>query len=206
MALYHDAHASDDLLERYAMGHATPQECEKIEEHLLICARCQQALASTADYVGAMRAAAIQLRQEEKQPRQPLLAPIWRPLQPAWSLALAALLVCLIGGMTWYSRHTITAPAVVVLESMRGPTNSNSAPSGTPLTLLLDLTGLPPAAQYNLEIVDDSGHPVFESTAIASGRTARATVPARLSTGDYYVRLYAPGRQLLREFSLHAGD
>jgi hypothetical protein len=51
-------HIAEDLLEQYAMGNLVEPEVELLEEHLLICAACQDRFQATDDYVTAMRAAA----------------------------------------------------------------------------------------------------------------------------------------------------
>jgi anti-sigma factor RsiW len=51
-------HIPEDSLEQYAMGAFPEPEAGPLEEHLLICAGCQDRLQATDDYVAAMRAAA----------------------------------------------------------------------------------------------------------------------------------------------------
>jgi len=51
-------HIPEDSLEQYATGALSEPEVGPLEEHLLICAACQDRLQATDDYVVAMRAAA----------------------------------------------------------------------------------------------------------------------------------------------------
>jgi len=51
-------HILEDRLEQYAMGALPEPEAGPLEEHLLICATCQDRLQATDDYVVAMNAAA----------------------------------------------------------------------------------------------------------------------------------------------------
>jgi hypothetical protein len=51
-------HILEDSLEQYAMGAFPEPEAGPLEEHLLMCATCQERLQATDDYVAAMRAAA----------------------------------------------------------------------------------------------------------------------------------------------------
>jgi hypothetical protein len=51
-------HIAEDSLEQYAMGAVPEPEVAPLEEHLLICAACQDRLQAADDYVAAMRAAA----------------------------------------------------------------------------------------------------------------------------------------------------
>jgi len=47
----------DDLLERYAMGRLSPEECDSFEEHLLICPICQERLGAVEEFIVTIRAA-----------------------------------------------------------------------------------------------------------------------------------------------------
>lgn len=51
-------HADGEELEQYCLGWLSQPECESLEEHLLICASCQDRLAETELYIRAMRDAA----------------------------------------------------------------------------------------------------------------------------------------------------
>jgi hypothetical protein len=97
---------------------------------------------------------------------------------------------------------------MVLLESTRGTESSpdSSTPGGKPFLLVLDLTDLQPLAQYRVQIVDDAGHPVFQSSAAPDHNRLRTTVARGLRGGIYYVRLYAPGQELLREYGLKVLD
>ena len=59
-------HISEDDLERYAMRSLPARDSERLEEHLLICHRCQDRLRETDEYVAAMKAAAGKIRQEDQ--------------------------------------------------------------------------------------------------------------------------------------------
>jgi len=50
MQLGHGRHASDQALEQYSTGCLDTQQLQEFEEHLLICARCQDSLAFTDAY------------------------------------------------------------------------------------------------------------------------------------------------------------
>jgi anti-sigma factor RsiW len=51
------SHFPEDLLERYAMGKLSTEECVPLEEHLLICPACQTSLVAAEDYIRVARAA-----------------------------------------------------------------------------------------------------------------------------------------------------
>jgi hypothetical protein len=62
-------HVSGDDLERYSMLTVEEPEMGRIEEHLLVCARCRNRLHDTDEYVAAMTAAAAESERGRK--RQP---------------------------------------------------------------------------------------------------------------------------------------
>jgi hypothetical protein len=62
-----------------------------------------------------------------------------------------------------------------------------------------DLTGLVEAPSYRLEIVDQNGRPVRQ--AALQGVQNGVRTP-RLGAGLYFVRVYLPGGELLREYGL----
>ena len=52
-----EVHPSSDELEAYSLGLSSDTDLEKVEEHLLICERCQNELALTDQYIRAMKVA-----------------------------------------------------------------------------------------------------------------------------------------------------
>lgn len=57
-----DRHYSSQVLEEYAMGIRSEKDSTALEEHLLICAMCQNLLADADEYIQAMKAAAVAAR------------------------------------------------------------------------------------------------------------------------------------------------
>ncbi len=51
------SHFLEDVLERYAMGRLSIEECVPLEEHLLICPACQTSLVAAEEYIRVARAA-----------------------------------------------------------------------------------------------------------------------------------------------------
>jgi anti-sigma factor RsiW len=51
-------HVSEEVLERYAMGHTSNDETAMLEEHLLICNTCQYKLQSLDEYLAVTKEAA----------------------------------------------------------------------------------------------------------------------------------------------------
>jgi hypothetical protein len=58
-------HISDHDLERYYLGMVKDEaELASLEEHLLACPACVERAESTQDYVGALRAAPVTIRED----------------------------------------------------------------------------------------------------------------------------------------------
>jgi hypothetical protein len=194
-------HPEETELEQYSMGALVEARLEVFEEHLLACNSCQDRLLEMEAYVNAMRSASPKVREAP----QPYWAAVFQWPRPAWVATFALSAVVLAAARIW-----IVAPsshpemASVVLRSSRGIEGlaTTKAPAGKPLSLTVDLTELPALASYRLEIVERTGRQVWEAVASpADGKIIQATTNG-LAAGQYYVRLYAPGGELLREFSL----
>jgi anti-sigma factor RsiW len=69
MATKVDPHIAGETLEKYSLGALSARPAARVEEHLLICARCRRRLAASDAYVAAMRLAAAKLRRAERKPR-----------------------------------------------------------------------------------------------------------------------------------------
>ena len=67
-----DQHISEEVLEEYALGMQSNQDCKPLEEHLLICSACQDLLAATDEYIRVAKAAAALTR----RPTNPLPKPV----------------------------------------------------------------------------------------------------------------------------------
>jgi hypothetical protein len=162
-----------------------------VEEHLLVCADCQQRLAETEAYLRAMRRAAARARAKERRP-------VWKLMwvRPVWAFAAVVLVLAAGAGIEWRGRGAGTE---IALEATRGP-EAQAAPAGAPLRLSLDATGLPEAAAYRVEVVDEAGREAFAGRGQRNGARIAAAVPKGLCAGRYFIRVYGQG--LLREYGL----
>ena len=190
-------HASDDLLERYAMGRSPAPEMAAFEEHLLACESCQDRLALQDNFRQGVRARGAVLQ-------QPCTAVWWRFPKLAWAAGLVAAGLAVFAGFEWQSvRRAPGTPAVILLQTTRGTEDPTpAAPAGRPLTVVLDLTGLQQFSEYKLEIVRAAGRPVFQANRAPQGNKLQATLSRGLAAGAYFVRVYTPTRELLREYAL----
>jgi hypothetical protein len=98
-------------------------------------------------------------------------------------------------------RTSNQAPVPVNLQTMRGTANLATAPSRRPLRLDLDLTGLAASPSYQIQLVDQVGKSVWQSTFKSEGATAAVNIPAQ-KRGSYFVRLALPTGETIREYSL----
>jgi len=195
-------HATDEVLERYAMDCLAGPQLAEFEEHLLVCNTCQDRLAREDIIRQRVRDGAAAL---ERSP-----APVrWQWPRLAWAAGLVAAGLLVFAGSAWqFQRRSSAAPAVILLQTTRGTDDPPLSPAlaGRPLTLVLDLTELQQSSEYTLEIVDAGGRPAFQSHASPQKDKLQVTVTRGLAGGVYFVRLYTPARELLREYALTVRD
>jgi len=202
MQLGPNEHISEESLESYTLGSLNEPLVADLEEHLLLCAACQEKLREIDGYVAAMRGAAARLDREDESRKT-----FWTWVSGAltvrrlsWALALMAL--TLVGLAVRLSlRAPVVSPFALVLETSRG-SELQHAPAQRPLDLSLDITALPALPSYQLETVDARGTIQAQSSAKASEGRVKASIEKGLRSGSYFVRLYSPSRELLREYGL----
>ncbi|MCS7315333.1 MAG: hypothetical protein RMI94_08940 [Bryobacterales bacterium] len=209
MAHHTESHPSEEALEEYALGLLPEEQVAELEEHLLLCAVCQDRLRQADDFIAAMREAAR--RWQQSPPPRWRLA--WGTLQrwfevPAmpWAAAAAAVLVLvLLLPRLLEPRGRSTEPLTVLLRATRAlePGAFAQAPAHRPLQLAWDPAGLGPEECCRVEVVDARGRTLVEIRVRQQQEGARAIVGG-LQPGTYWVRLYGlqPGDALLREFGL----
>ncbi len=194
-------HPNEEILEEYVLHRLPEALAAPIEEHLLICHRCQDAVAATNQFVAAMKVAA-------SQP-----APWWNvlpnlanvaSLASRTNLAPVIALVILALVVVWKYPQETSAPVAVSLSSLRGPSPLAPAPAGKLLRLSIDLPDLAPGREYRAEVVDAAGSPVWKGAVSDINGKLVATMPRPLGKGVYWVRLYGADSELLREFGISA--
>jgi len=190
-------HPTSDTIECYSMGWLQGQELEEIEEHLLVCKDCQSRVEAEDAFTQGIRFAGRALTQPPSAARRPLVLG-WR-----WGYvaAAAALLILILAGSRWPPLRQAGPPAIVVLESTRGA-QTRTVAARQPLILVMDVTGLPQLAEYELEVVDASGQAIFQALGTRQNNQVRGKLAHGLPRGAYFARLYARGGDMLREFAL----
>lgn len=189
-----DHHVDAEDLERYSIGSSSPADSTRIEEHLLICEGCQDRLQETDDYVLAMQKAARQWQRDESVAKRSE----WR--FPAWFPPLAAVTCGLL--LVVSAARLVRQPVPVVavsLSALRSNGAGTGAPAGRQLILHPDLTGLTARSSYRVEIVDQTGRGMRQATL---GPTQAGVAVPGLDAGQYFVRVYLPEGELLREYGL----
>jgi hypothetical protein len=190
LTLISNDHPDEDVFENYLFHRLGDEVAAKLEEHLLICEKCGDALSQTEEYVRLMRAGTAAYVAENGNPRG---AGSVREHGLRWNAAAAAilLLTCLTGLLSW--RTPAGEPKLVELTAYRGV--ASQAPAGQPLDLKIDLTDAPPASGYRVEVVDSTGRRIW-----FGGTPAR--LAKGLSRGVYWVRLSTETGEPVREFGL----
>jgi hypothetical protein len=199
--MYPDCHVNEEEIERYSLEAMPEEAIAPFEEHLLICPSCQHRLAQTDVYVSAMRQASARLRAMPLKRGLPWLR------FPRLVPAVAGLAMVMVAAGLWLGRVDVgeAHPFTVDLTATRGAAAGATAPAGRWLLLRLDLANLPASPGYRLEMVDRSGNRVWQATVPARGPKADFKVPGT-HPGVYFVRLYRPPGELLREYGVEVQD
>jgi len=203
MPLETNGHASEESLESYAMGSLEEPGLGELEEHLLICSGCQERLNEIDMYHAAMKTAAAQLEKndESRKNLRTRISGAWTFRRTGWAMALIALILCGLAARMWLRPAAAGPEVALALETSRGA-DIRHAPAGRPLALSLDIKGLPAYAAYQVETVDAEGQVQAQSTAAVAEGRVNSRLDKGLRPGTYFVRLYTPARELLREYGL----
>src|SRR5271157_2451662 len=181
-------HMDAEEIEKYSMGDIPEELSARFEEHLLLCAACRNRVKESDDYVRSMQLAGGKIRGQPSGGGRSAWTPRWIAI-----FAVAALIAAV--GIFGLSRGARNPAFAVSLAAMRGSEPMAKVPAGAPLVLNPDLTGLPVSVSYRVEVVDAVGNTVWR------GAFPVAKVPPRRA-GIYFVRIYAGGGELLREYGL----
>jgi hypothetical protein len=208
-------HPAEDLLEEYAFQRLAQEQVAPIEEHLLVCSSCQEALAEIDEYLLLMKRGTAQIAVSPAREPQRSWWPRWMPnpmpsFAPGWvhnwAWTAAGALACLAAAIFLSHRPTEPvplAPVPIALVSLRG-SETITAPPGAPLELQLEPGDSSSATDYRVEIVTAAGKRVWNGAAklkppssgggLANGKLEAAKlevdVTRGLGKGLYWVRLY----------------
>jgi hypothetical protein len=196
-------HESDDLLELYALDRLSEPDVARVEEHLLACGACNERLDRVASFAFSVREV-LHDNPAGAERIEPLWG-IWASRFRAWwalpswgwRMAWGGVLICLLGaGMVLFRGSNPVLPtATLQLTAVRG--GLETAPPALEYDLTLrDLPASP--ATLNVGVVDESGAPVW------TGSTEGGLVKVRrpLTSGVYFIRVFAADGSLLHEYGL----
>lgn len=202
-----EKHPPEEQLEEYSRGTLSAEEAERLEEHLLVCARCQDRLSELDAFVDATRQAAVKVRAEPPSALEDGLRGLGRiAAKPPVAVVLVAAFIAAVALTPRLWRSPVAAEVFPIrLEAVRGPGPlAAHVPAGRPLALTLDLAGVSGSPSYRVEIVDAEGAPKLERIVPGNGRDAVNITGVRLPAGRYWVRVYEPTGGLLREYGIAA--
>jgi hypothetical protein len=96
------------------------------------------------------------------------------------------------------------APAIVTMQSLRGPESPARVEAGRPAILVFDIETAT-SGSYEARVVDLSGNEIQKPR--TASQDGRLTVPLEgLSKGSYWVRVYRAGESdPIAEYGLQAG-
>jgi hypothetical protein len=190
-------HLEEEVLDRYAMGTLPEESIPGVEEHILSCQYCQARLVETDEFLIHFRAAAAQIDAHRDVSWQRF----FRLRRPVWAIpaVIAAALALLIVS----PRHAKPQPAVLLLQSLRGPESRAVMSSERPYIMVFDLFVDSAQTDYEVEVVDDVGKVILEAQAqLAQNRLT--VLVNKLKPGVYWVRVYRKQavRELMEEYGL----
>lgn len=208
--------ADDDQLDAYVLGTLPRSRIAAFEEHLFLCASCQDRLALTEQFVHSMRRVAPRLRQELTEKKEPpfqvtpwidrLVATLagtlaYRPT----AVAVVAVAVLMMAG-PWLRQRMASSgggePVLVELESFRGTAGTGRAPASHPLLFSIRAADVPASPGYQLEMVDSRGVRRSKTSLTRDNGRLQVLLGGQTEPGHYFLRLLSADGSLLREYSL----
>ncbi len=183
------------------MGTLPDAAIPPVEEHLLCCSSCQSRLVEADDFLVHFRAAATQVELQT--------ATFWQRLLNAqrfvWggsAVVAAGLVLLMVSGEPRLSK---AQPAMVLMQSLRGPEEQAQIAKGSPSLLIFDVAIPATHPSYDVEVVDTAGKQILKGQGIV--KEDRLAFPIqRLAPAAYWVRIYQkqPARTLVAEYGLEA--
>jgi hypothetical protein len=194
-----ELHNSDELLDQYALGTLSEEVLAGVEEHLLICEACQSRLEASDEFAMLFRAAAVQ--PDARSRRRWRL--FWNHRATSWTVAAAAVVAILLLVVGPF-RKPPTAPATVVMQSLRGPDAPAQVTAGRPALLVFDIVPTAGVNEYEARIVNPVGVEIL-APKVSSKDGRLAVLVDRLPPGSYWVRVFrTDNREPIAEYGLRA--
>ena len=196
-------HPDDLVLESYCMNKLDGDPLDVFEDHLLVCAECQNRVTDADSFLRGMRSALAAPIPVLSASRWDLRQYFQMPV-PVWATAAVAA-AGIVGVVATHQLNPRAAPLAVALSANRGG-SMPTAKAGSALDLDLDTRDLAPSPENRIQIVNSDGNEVWSGPA-SSVQTGHihAIVKARLTPGQYYVRI-ADSAGVHREYALRLGN
>jgi hypothetical protein len=210
-------HQTEEQLELYALGRLPEAGVAAVEEHLLVCASCQEKLDEVEAFALAMREGIA--AEPDAGEQTDWFAWLRRP-PSAWAIGFAAILLA-AGLYLSLSRSRVAPLASLQLTAMRGDIPSVAPARETDITLNLEadaesngagashaapqISGSDPAPPpvspaFEMEVVDSTGGTVVKKAPVG-GDAVTLGIKKQLAQDTYFVRLYGSGGKLLHEYA-----
>lgn len=195
-------HPTYDVLECYCLARLPEPEYERVEEHLLLCERCQNEMAAAEETIRLIQEACREWNTRPRTVRSNWLIRLTSIPRPVFAGALAACALMVLVPVAMQQPDP-GVPVNVELHTSRGSGPGGTAPAvaSSVLRLHIDASQLP-AASYQVEIVDRQGERVWSGTPVRDGTGLYVLTGRPIQAGTYWVRLYDGKNELLREFGL----
>ena len=181
------SHQTDEQLELYALGRLPEPRVAEVEEHLLVCAVCQERVDDLEAYARAMRDAIFTEPAKSSRWFAWLKMPVL-----AWAGGLASILLA-VALYLQFAPHP-AALASLQLTAIRGAMPAVGLARETDITL----ADAPAGAALRAEVVDAAGDKVWSGS--LEPRTHKIVLTRRLAPGNYFVRLFDDDSKLLHEY------
>lgn len=205
----------DGETEEYLFERLSEETREGIEEHLLVCGRCQERVEEEGRYMDAVRRASKRLEGEELARAvdggadggvgwRERVAKVWGAMAGR-RVVLALASVVVVAGILYNPwTNGPVAETAVELSLARGAGDGMAeAPAEGALRLSVDVTELSPQARWRVEVVNAGGGlEQSEVVEVAGGRLSWR-IDGGLKKGQHWVRLREPrDGALVREFGM----
>ena len=184
-------HIDDERIEQYALGTLPDADVCPIEEHLLVCHRCQDSLAAAERFIAGMRSAGPKLRAERARRT---------PEKRFYPIAAAVALLAATGWWAARQQPSREPPVAVMLAASRGEPAPAVAPAGRRIAIATDAPS-PAGGPWRFVVVDSVGRTRAETAAAVEGNRATAVIGG-LAEGLYFVRLYDESGAIAREYRM----
>lgn len=195
-------HPSADLLELYSRNRLTDSQLDGVEEHLLVCAECQEAVEKDDVWVPHFKSAGLELRREPNVSPPPFLARLWAVPRPVYAGAFAAVVLAVAVPVSLRQASGPRPAATIQLQTSRGAEGGMARSSAhRPLRVQLDARDMVAGASYRAEVVDRKGARLWSGAPVRQGDELAFDLHTGLRPGTYWVRLFEDDTPV-REFGL----